>query len=111
MTGTANVDLTPKIATGNPLTVTIPAGGAVPIAWNLTAPENQNAVSWHVTARSQDGKAPDQVTVAQSIQPVWPVEVWAGTLARVGAGTSLAIAPAGVRAIMAVSNTHQTLPT
>jgi len=93
MTVTANVDLTPKIATGNPLTVTIPAGGAVPIAWNLTAPETASAVSWHVTARSQDGKATDQVTVAQSIQPVWPVEVWAGTLARVGTDTSIAIAP------------------
>ncbi|MDE8453458.1 hypothetical protein PCJ53_29910, partial [Klebsiella pneumoniae] len=40
MTVTATVDLTPAIAQGKPLTVTIPAGGAVPVAWNLTAPAN-----------------------------------------------------------------------
>src|SRR3546814_9990958 len=36
---TAKVDLQPHLTTGRPLTVTIPAGGAAPVAWNLTAPE------------------------------------------------------------------------
>ena len=93
MTVTANVDLTPRIASGKPITVTIPAGGAVPVAWNLTAPDTQGAVSWHVSARSEDGKASDQVTVSQSIVPVFPVEVWAATLARIGTNSSIAIAP------------------
>jgi hypothetical protein len=35
---TADVKLTPAVATGKPLTVDIPAGGAVPVVWNLTAP-------------------------------------------------------------------------
>ncbi|MFA5966439.1 MAG: MG2 domain-containing protein [Sphingomonas sp.] len=93
MTVTANVDLTPHIATGKPITVTVPAGGAVPIAWNLTAPNAEGALSWHVSARNQDGKATDQVTVSQSVVPVFPVEVWAGTLARIGTDSAITIAP------------------
>src|SRR3546814_2805985 len=61
---TAKVDLQPHLATGRPLTVTIPAGGAAPVAWNLTAPEGISNLKWHVTARSEDGKT-DQITVDQ----------------------------------------------
>src|SRR3546814_10682153 len=39
MTVTATPSLLPAVATGQPLTVTIPAGGAVPISWTMTAPE------------------------------------------------------------------------
>ena len=39
MTVTAKVDLQPAVASGGPLTVTIPAGGAVPVTWRLTAPQ------------------------------------------------------------------------
>uniref|UniRef100_UPI0035C954BD alpha-2-macroglobulin family protein n=1 Tax=uncultured Sphingomonas sp. TaxID=158754 RepID=UPI0035C954BD len=90
---TATVDLTPAIATGKPLTVTIPAGGAVPVAWNLTAPANIESLKWHVTATSSNGKAVDQITTNQAVTPLYPVEVWAGTLARVGADTSIPIQP------------------
>jgi uncharacterized protein YfaS (alpha-2-macroglobulin family) len=107
MTVTANVDLTPSIAKGNPLTVTIPAGGAVPVAWNLTIPESVSAVAWHVSAKSADGKATDQVTVNQSVVPLYPVEVWAATLARVGSGTAITIAPpAGAIAGRGVVDIH-----
>src|SRR3546814_146908 len=58
---TAKVDLQPHLATGRPLTVTIPAGGAAPVAWNLTAPAGISNLKWHVTARSEDGK-PEQIT-------------------------------------------------
>src|SRR3546814_9452323 len=37
---TAKVDLQPHLATGRPLTVTIPAGGAAPVAWNLRSEEH-----------------------------------------------------------------------
>jgi uncharacterized protein YfaS (alpha-2-macroglobulin family) len=93
MTVTATVDLTPAIATGHPLTVTIPAGGAVPVAWNLTAPANIDSLRWHVSAKSSNGKAVDQITTNQAVTPLYPVEVWAGTLARVGADTSIPIQP------------------
>jgi uncharacterized protein YfaS (alpha-2-macroglobulin family) len=45
---TATVDVSPRVAEGRPLTVTIPAGGAVPVAWNLTAPENIATLRWQV---------------------------------------------------------------
>ena len=93
MTVTASVDLFPAIAQGRPLTVTIPAGGAVPVAWNLTAPANIENLRWHVSAKSADGKAVDQVTTSQAVVPTWPVEVWAGTLAHVSADTSIPIQP------------------
>ncbi|MDF0488093.1 MG2 domain-containing protein [Sphingomonas sp. H39-1-10] len=93
MTVTATVDLTPRIAQGRPLTVQIPAGGAVPIAWNLTAPANVANLRWHVTAKTADGKAADQLTTNQDVVPAFPVEVWAGTLAHVGENTTIPIAP------------------
>jgi uncharacterized protein YfaS (alpha-2-macroglobulin family) len=92
---TANVELSPKVATGRPLTVTIPAGGAVPIAWNLTAPASEGVLTWKVVARDASGKATDQVTVAQEVIAAVPLEVWAATLSRVGSGDIPILAPAG----------------
>ncbi len=81
---TATVDVFPRVAQGHPITVTIPAGGAVPVAWNLTAPENQSALRWQVSAKSADGKAADRLTVSQDVVPAIPVETWAAALTRVG---------------------------
>ncbi len=92
MTVTANVDVFPRIASGKPLTVTIPAGGAAPVAWNLTAPEGIANLRWQVSARSSDGRAADRMTVTQDVVPAVPVEVWAATLARVNAGSMIPIA-------------------
>jgi uncharacterized protein YfaS (alpha-2-macroglobulin family) len=92
MTVTANVDLQPAIAKGNPLTVTIPAGGAMPVAWNLTAPAQAGQLKWTVSARSADGKALDKLTTVQDVVPAVPSEVWAATLARVGPNTSIPLA-------------------
>ncbi|MBX9795559.1 alpha-2-macroglobulin family protein, partial [Sphingomonas sp.] len=89
---TAEVALTPAIATGRPQTVTIPAGGAVPVMWTLTAPMGVADLRWQVRARSSDGKAADAITVSQTVAPLVPVDVWAATLTRVGGGT-LPIAP------------------
>ena len=92
MTVTANVELFPRIAVGKPLTITIPAGGAAPVGWNLTAPANLENLRWQVSARAADGKAADRLTLMQDIVPAVPVEVWAATLARVGT-TQVPIAP------------------
>ena len=93
MTVTANVDLMPRAATGRPLTVTIPAGGAVPVMWNLVAREGLSTLRWHVVAKSADGRAADQITVDQQVVPAVPVEIWAATLARVGAATTIPVTP------------------
>ena len=93
---TATVKVDPALANGAPLTVDIPAGGAVPVTWNLTAPAGAGRLAWTVDARAADGRAFDRVSVMQDVGPAVPVEVWASTLARVGQGTSIPIAaPAG----------------
>lgn len=93
MTVTASVDVFPQVAAGKPLTVTIPAGGAAPVAWNLTAPQGVDNLRWRVVARTADGKATDQVTVMQDVAPAVPIEVWAATLAQVGPGSQIMIQP------------------
>ncbi|CAN5405002.1 MG2 domain-containing protein [soil metagenome] len=90
---TATMKLNPGIGIGKPLTVTIPAGGAVPVTWNLHAPAKLNRLEWTVEARSSDGKAIDRVVTAQDIIPAVPVEVWAATLTQVGLGTTIPVAP------------------
>jgi uncharacterized protein YfaS (alpha-2-macroglobulin family) len=93
---TASVDLFPRIAQGKPLTVTIPAGGAAPVAWNLTAPGNVAALRWQVKAVADNGRAADQITVSQDVIPAIPVEVWAATLTQIGPNSVIPIArPAG----------------
>lgn len=93
MTVTARVELSPKVAEGRDLTVEIPAGGAVPIAWNLTAPQGFDKLQWKVTAKDASGKASDAITVSQDIAPAVPVETWAASLVRVGEGGPVSIAP------------------
>ena len=96
MTVTANVKVTPSVATGEALTVTIPAGGSAPVTWHLTAPEKLGALNWQVEAKATGSKATDTITVAQAVIPAVPVEIWGGTLTRVGAKTSIPLmAPAG----------------
>lgn len=90
---TAHVELSPKVAEGRDLTVEIPAGGAVPIAWNLTAPAGFEKLQWKVTAKDESGKAADAITVSQDIAPAVPVETWAATLVRVGEGGPVSIQP------------------
>ncbi len=96
---TANVRVSPRVANGGALTVTIPAGGSVPVTWNLLAPGGVEKLAWTVDARSADGRASDRLAVAQDVVPAVPTEVWAATLTRVGAGgTTIPVAaPAGAR--------------
>jgi len=95
MTVTANVRLDPGIATGRPLTVRIPAGSAVPVAWNVTAPAGIDRIGWTVEAREQGGRASDRVAVTQDVVPAVPVEVWAASIMQAGDVPLLLAAPAG----------------
>jgi len=91
MTVTATPTLSPAVATAPPLTVTIPAGGAVPISWSMTAPENAGPLEWTVEAATKDGKARDRLVFEQIVEPAVPVETWAASLFRVGPDTTLPI--------------------
>jgi alpha-2-macroglobulin len=96
MSVTANVKVTPAVANGAPLTVIIPAGGSAPVTWNLAAPVGVSSLNWEVEATAANGKATDRIAVTQAVIPAVPVEVWAATLTRVGANTSIPLmAPAG----------------
>ena len=94
MQATATVKVNPSVAVGKPLTVTIPAGGAVPVTWNLPTPAGVSKLDWTVEAKSSDGKI-DRLSALQDVVPSVPVEVWAATLTRVGTGTTIPIAPPG----------------
>jgi len=92
VTATASVD--PAIDLGAPITVEVPANGAVPVTWNLTAPAGVSALAWTVEARA--GKAVDRVTVSQDVIPAIPIETWASTVIQVGPNAQVPIAaPAG----------------
>jgi len=92
----ATPTLSPAVATGQPLTVTIPAGGAVPISWSMTAPTEAGPLEWTIEAVSKNGRQRDRLVFAQQVEPAVPVETWAASLLRVGPGTTLPIAiPAG----------------
>jgi len=90
---TANVALDPAVAHGPPLTVTIPAGGAAPVTWRLTAPAGLDKLHWTVTARSADGRAHDRIAVDEQLVPAVPEQVWAATFLRVGSGTGIPVGP------------------
>lgn len=99
MTVTATMAVSPAFAKGGPLTVTIPAGGAAPVTWNVTAPANFSSINWQIEAHEIGGKAADKLSVAEDIVPAVPTTVWAAMLTRAlsgGAGTSIPLlAPQG----------------
>ena len=90
---TATAVLQPAIARGAPLTVTIPAGGATPVTWRLTAPPGIDTLRWTVTARSADGRANDRMAVDEQVIPAVPEQIWAATLLRVDSGTTVPVGP------------------
>src|SRR3546814_1140683 len=59
----------------------------------MTAPETRGRLQWTVEAASKDGRQRDRLVFDQMIEPAVPIETWAATLFRVGADTSLPIAP------------------
>ncbi|HMQ18867.1 MAG TPA: MG2 domain-containing protein [Sphingopyxis sp.] len=96
MTVTATATLSPAVATAPPLTVTIPAGAAVPVSWSITAPDIAGPLEWTVEAVANGGRQHDRLVAAQQVEPAVPVETWAASLLRVGPDTGLPVAvPAG----------------
>lgn len=91
MTVTATPTLSPALVTAPPLTVTIPAGSAVPISWQVTAPDMTGPVEWTVEAVASGGKQRDRLVFEQTVEPAVPIETWAASLLRVGPDTSLPI--------------------
>jgi hypothetical protein len=93
MTVVATAKLNPQVARGHPIKVTIPANGAAPIAWLLDAPASSGTLKWTVDVRQANGPAKDSIAVDQQVEPLVPVEVWAATIARIGASTQIPVAP------------------
>jgi uncharacterized protein YfaS (alpha-2-macroglobulin family) len=92
----ATPQLEPAIARGKPINVTIAAGGAAQVRWNLNAPKTVGELRWTVSVRSTDGKDRDTVSATQEVVPAIPVDVWAASLWRVGESAQPVIGvPAG----------------
>lgn len=89
---TAIASTLPVIGPLKPLTVTVPAGGAVPVSWVAAAPAGQERIAWTLDARSADGRASDRVRVVQSVIPTVPVSVLQATLAQVTGPLSMPVA-------------------
>jgi alpha-2-macroglobulin len=94
MTVTATAKVTPAVPGIEPKTITLPAGAAMPVSWQIVAPDMVGKLDWVVEVKG--GKSIDRVAVSQDIVPLVPLETWAATLMRVGENTSLPVqAPAG----------------
>jgi alpha-2-macroglobulin len=96
---TATARVNPTVAVGKPLTVKIPPGGAVPVTWNLTAPDGVTKLDWSIEAKAEGSAATDRLQVSQDVIAAVPVETWAATLTRGGATVPFEVgAPAGALA-------------
>jgi uncharacterized protein YfaS (alpha-2-macroglobulin family) len=95
MTVQATMAVTPAVVTGAPLSVTIPAGGAAPVTWNVHAPDGVSALNWHIEAHEVNGKALDKLSVTEVVIPAVPVEIWAAQLMRGGGASTPLLAPQG----------------
>ena len=95
MTVTARPTISPAVAHGGPLTLTLPAGGAGTMRWGLNAPARTGPLVWTLDAQSSDGKARDSVTARQDVIPAVPEEVMMASLMRVGDPQPMIAVPAG----------------
>ena len=71
--------------------VSIPAGTAVDVAWDVDVPFNVSGVAWSVAADA--GAAHDRMKFAQKIVPVVPVTVQQATLVQLDKTLRIPIAP------------------
>lgn len=89
---TASAEVEPAIGVGGPQTVSIPAGGAVPVTWRVTAPDHVDALRWTVSVRTADGRSADRIRIEEQVAPAVPVETWAATFLRID-GAAFPLAP------------------
>jgi uncharacterized protein YfaS (alpha-2-macroglobulin family) len=89
---TASASLQPALAGLEPVTVTIPAGGAVPVSWPVTVPDGIEQLRWTVDASGEGGAATDRVQIDQEVVPAVPEEVWGGSFLRAANGIRFPVA-------------------
>jgi uncharacterized protein YfaS (alpha-2-macroglobulin family) len=89
---TASADVSPLAGDLKPQTVTVPAGGAVPVTWRVTAPETE-ALRWTVTAKVNGAAGGDRIVVDEQVVSPVPEETWAATFVRLSPGLRLPVAP------------------
>jgi uncharacterized protein YfaS (alpha-2-macroglobulin family) len=97
MTVTADAAVEPAVPLqGGPQTVTIEPGGAMPVSWQVTAPEGAEQMRWTVSARTSNGRSADRIRVDEQVIPAVPVEAWAASFLRVDPAVPIPLAaPAG----------------
>ncbi|MFL6856478.1 MAG: alpha-2-macroglobulin family protein, partial [Allosphingosinicella sp.] len=88
----ATAEVSPALGALKPQIVTVPAGGATPVSWRVTAPEAAS-LRWTVTASAAKSAASDRVTVEQEIVPPVPEETWAASFLRLSPGLRVPLAP------------------
>jgi uncharacterized protein YfaS (alpha-2-macroglobulin family) len=86
----AKAEIAPALDRLGAQTVTVPAGGAVPVNWSVTAPEGVDQLRWTVTATAAKNVAADRVQVEQRVIPAVPEQIWGAYFARVGAAVPVA---------------------
>lgn len=74
-------------------TVTLAAGEAQELAWNVSAPLDADALHWEVAAQQRQGGAADSLKVSQQVIPALPVRTWQATLARLDQPFELTVQP------------------
>ena len=89
---TATADVAPMAGKLKPQTVTVSAGGAVPVAWRVTAPETER-LRWTVTARVNGGPGGDRIVVDEEVVPPVPEETWAATFLHLAPNLRLPLGP------------------
>ena len=89
---TATAAVSPSLGELKPQTVTVPAGGAVPVSWRVTAPEVAS-LSWTVSASVAGGGASDRIIVEEQVVPPVPEETWAASFFRLTPGMRVPLAP------------------
>ena len=89
---TASAEVAPLAGALKPQTVTVPAGGAVPVVWRVTAPETET-LRWTVSARINGGTAGDRIVVDEQVVPPVPEETWAASFMRLSPGLRVPVGP------------------
>jgi len=76
-----------------PLSVTVPAGGAVEVKWPIEVPAGAFSVSYEASAQHTGSAAKDRVKTLQLIRPAVPLRVWQATLRQLDAPLAMAVEP------------------
>ncbi|MEQ1601992.1 MAG: MG2 domain-containing protein [Methylophilaceae bacterium] len=59
----------------SPQSISLAAGGATEVAWNLSVPNDVEKLAWQIDAVDSDGKSRDSIKLVQKVQPKVPVTV------------------------------------